>query len=102
MSLKFAAVGSLTVLSPFGLPARPATEHGLWKPARLTTLFSPCSALRAKQSSRSLARPEKEPLTAHAHRRYTFVDPVRSSDSATGFERSAEAIGLMNMPVILR
>ena len=66
MSLKFAAVGSLTVLSPFGLPARAGDRARKLLTAEAHDPLLACSALPSKQSSRS-AKSEK--LTAIAHRR---------------------------------
>ena len=103
MSLKFAAVGSLTVLSPFGLPARAGDRARKLETAEAHDPLLAMLGLAGQAEQPKPPEAGKEPLTAHAHRRYTFVfDPMRSSESVTGLERSAEATGLKNMPVIVR
>jgi hypothetical protein len=71
MSLKFAAVGSLTVLSPFQLPARGDDRA---RKVVLGESYDPLLAMLGTAiKGEQRLMPKKKPLTAHAHRRYTFA-----------------------------
>jgi hypothetical protein len=94
MSLKFAAVGSLTVLSPFGLPARASDRAQKFGAAAI--LSSPRSALQSKRSS------GREPPNAIAHRVHIGFRADAVIALVTGSERSPAVTGLTNMLVIVR